>query len=102
MRLGRANRAHDTFTHTGDDRFLGRTANELVEIGTDRDSRFYLELNAVLSDGIERRAFAVLRRAIDHTRINAGLDRLEDIAPGKVDRRCPFEVEVDDLGLAGS
>ena len=42
MGLGRTDGAHNAFAHAGDDRFLGRTANELIEIRTDRNPRFYL------------------------------------------------------------
>ena len=94
-------RTDDAFADAGDDRFLGRTADELIQVRPHRDAGLHLELNAVLGHGVERRALAVLRRAIDHARVNAGLHGFEHVAAGQVDGRRPLEVEIDDLGLAG-
>ena len=101
VRFGRADRADDAFADAGDDRFLGRPADELIEVRPHRDAGLHFELNAVLGDGVERRPLAVLRRAIDHARINARLHGFQNISPGQVDRRGPLEVQVDDLRLAG-
>ena len=53
-RFGGADGADDAFADAGDDGFFGGTADELVEIGADRDAGFHFELHAVLGDGVER------------------------------------------------
>ena len=96
MILGRADRRDDALADAGDDRFLGRPADELRQVRPHRHAGPHQQLDAVLGHGAQRRAARFLRvGAVDHLRIDARPHRVEHVAAGQVDRRRPVEVEVD-------
>ena len=100
MRLGRAQGADDALADAGDDRLFGRPADQLLQVGPDRDAGLDLHLDAVFGDAVERSRPLLARGAIDHLGIDAGLHGLQHVAAGQVDGRGQLEVEFE-LGLAG-
>ena len=89
MPFRRADRADDPLADAGDDRLLGRPADQLAQVRPHRDPGLHLELNAVLGDRFERVLAGTAGRAIDHLRINARLHGFEHVAAGQVDASSP-------------
>ncbi len=85
VRLGRADRRDDPLAHPGDDGFLGGTADEPVDVRTDRHPSLHLQLDAILGDPVDRLPALGRIGAVDHLRVHAGLDGVEDIAAGQID-----------------
>ena len=83
-----ADRRDDALAYTRDDRFLGRAADQPVDVGPNRDSGDNQELNAVLGDGGD------LRRG-DDAGIDARLHGVEDVASGEIDRGRLLKVQLD-------
>ncbi len=52
--VGRADGIDDALADARDDRLVGRTADQAVEVGPDGHLRLDLELNAVLGDAVDR------------------------------------------------
>ena len=100
VRLGRADRIDDSFTHPGDDRFVGRPADQPVEVGPHRHFRLDLELNPVLGDPIDRVATRARIGAGDHLGIDARLHGLKHVAAGQVDGCGPL-VRERNIGPVG-
>src|SRR5687768_17080041 len=69
----------------GDDRFLGCTADEALDVRPHRHPRLDLELNAVLGDGVDGVAAHGGAGHVNYLRVHAGLNGLEDVAPGEID-----------------
>ena len=98
--LGRADGLDDALADAGDDRLLGRPADQPLELGPHRHAGLGPELNAVAADGVEGLPALGRVGAVDDLRIDAGLDGVEDVAAGQVDGggRLPRQV---DAGLVG-
>ncbi len=89
----RADRADDTLAHPGQNRLLAGTTDQPVDVGAHSHSGHRQQLNPILGH----------RRDLgggDHLGIDADLHRLEDVTPGKVDRRRLLERKRD-AGLVG-
>src|SRR5439155_26558027 len=93
-------RLDDTLADAGDDGLLGSTAHQTVELGAHGDAGPGLELNAVAADAVERRPPLGRIGAIDHLRVDAGLDGIEDVAAGEIDGRRNPPGQID-TGLVG-
>ena len=102
MRIGRTDRTDDAFTHTGNNGLFHRPTDEPLEIGAYGNSRLHFQLNPVFSNRIERLPSRIACGAVDHLRIDTGLDRLQNIATGEVNRRGLLEIEINDFCFNGS
>ena len=100
MAFRRTDRRDDALANPGDDRLLGRPADQLLQIGADGDPGPDLELDAVPGDGRERRLAAGAVGTVDDLRVHARLHRIEHVAAGKVDGTGAVEVEVE-VGAMG-
>src|SRR5262249_12696369 len=78
----------------GDDRLLGRTTDQPLQLGPHRHAGLGPQLDAVLADGIEELPALRGVRAVDDLRVNTGAHRIEDVATSQVDRggRLPGHV----------
>ena len=83
-----ADRRHDAFADTCNDRRFPCTANEAVNVRTYRDTRLDLQLDAVRRHGRDN-------RRLDDLRIDTHLHCVEHIAPREVNCRCALEWEGD-------
>ena len=86
MRVGGADRRDDAFADAGDDRLLGGPADQPGDVGPHRYAGFHLELDAVLGHAVDRNAPGRRVRGVDDLRIHAGMDGVDDVAAGQVDR----------------
>ena len=75
----RTDRRNDAFTDARDDRRFARAADIAFEVAAHGDTRFDVELNAVLRDALKDRCF-------DHPRVDRRLQRFEHVAAGQIDR----------------
>jgi hypothetical protein len=85
--VSRADRAHNTFAHTRNDRFFGRATNESIKVRAHCDARFHFHPDAVLSDAVNRRTTHVWARGVDHFRIDARAHRFEHRLAGSFGRQ---------------
>ena len=90
----RADRGNDAFADTRNDRLFACAADVAIEVASHRDTRFDVELNAVLGDALER-------RRLDDLRSDRGLERFDDVAPRKIDRCGTLPVERNLRALGG-
>ena len=81
----RADGPDDPLADAGDDRLFRGAADEPVELGPHGDASPGPELDAVLADAVERRPALGRIGAVDDLRIDAGADRVEDVAPRQID-----------------
>ncbi len=101
MAVARPDGRDDSLADAGDDRFFGRPADQLGQVGAHGHAGAGLELNAVLCNPVEGRSRTAARvRTVDHLGADAGLDGFEHVSTGQVDGRRRFPVEVD-LGAVG-
>src|SRR5690606_3099549 len=96
----RADGGDDALADTGDDRFLGGAADQSLDVRADGDLGLHLQLDAVLGDRVDGAAAHRGIGDVDDLRIHAGLDGVEDVAAGEVDRGGVFPRQVD-VGLVG-
>ena len=90
----------DALADAGDDRLLRGAADQPLDVRPDRHAGLGPELNAVLGHGVDGLLALFRIGAVDHLRIDAGLNRVEDIASGQVDGRGRLERQID-VGAVG-
>ena len=90
IRIGRADGVDDPFADAGDNRFLGRTADEPIEIRSDGDASLDSKLDAVLRLRIDRRTTLDRVGTIYDLGIHARLHGVQDVSPRQVDRHRSF------------
>ena len=84
--LRRADRRHNAFADTGNDRRFSCTADEAVNVRTYRDTRLDLQLDAICRHRGDN-------RCLDDLRIDTHLHCVEHITPREVNCRCALERE---------
>src|SRR5690606_12895150 len=82
VRGRRTDGRHNTFADARDDRFLGRTADEAVDVGAHGHAGACFDLNAVHGDRGDGGLAGARVRAVDHLRIDGSLHGIEDVAAG--------------------
>src|SRR5207248_3675871 len=97
---GRADGGDDALADAGDDRLLGGAADQALDVGPHRHAGLDLELDAILGDGIDGHPAQGGVGHVDDLGVHAGLDCVEDVAAGQVDRRRGLPGQVD-VGLVG-
>ena len=82
-----ADGSDDSLADAGDDRLFRGAANEPLNIRPDGHPGLGPELNTILGHGVDG-VFTLFRiGAINHLGIDAGLNRIQDIASGQIDGR---------------
>src|SRR6266496_3029257 len=93
------NRAHNAFSHAGDNGFFSRATDKPVEMRAYGNTSFDLHADTVLCDSVNRRAAHVWARSVDYLRIDARAhcfqNRLASSLGGKIDGAGTVEIERD-------